>query len=60
MLSRRHLIAALSALPALQALPALAADGSDASPEDLAVEGPIGDCPSAMPRRRSRSTNTPR
>jgi protein-disulfide isomerase len=45
MLSRRHLIAALSALPALQALPALAQEGGDASPEDLAVEGPIKDMP---------------
>jgi len=45
MLSRRHLIAALSALPALQALPAFADDGGDASPEDLAVEGPIKDLP---------------
>jgi protein-disulfide isomerase len=51
MLSRRHVIAAASALPALGALPVLGAlpasaqQAGDASPEDLAVPGPIKDMP---------------
>jgi protein-disulfide isomerase len=43
MLSRRRLIAALAAAPALATLPALAQEGADASPEELAVPGPIKD-----------------
>ena len=45
MLSRRSLIAALAAVPALASLPASAQEGGDASPEELAVPGPIKDMP---------------
>ena len=43
MLSRRRLIAALAATPALATLPAFAQEGGPASPEELAVPGPIKD-----------------